>query len=189
MTTRRRARLDDGGAPALPRRHGAAQGQAPQGHRLHRPRGRRVRARQDPHEQGVRKNLKVRLGDVVSVHQCPDVAWRRPHPSIDDTIEASPATFRRLPQAVLYGGYAVRKNDLFSAGGMRAVEFKVVETDPDEYCIVAPTRMRLTALPSCFLPLRPPPPRRRASPSHACTVTHRHVSPPPPSCLPDPLRG
>ena len=33
----------------------------------------------------------------------------------------------------------VRKNDLFLVrGGMRAVEFKVVETDPVEYCIVAP---------------------------------------------------
>merc|ERR1711871_317861 len=33
----------------------------------------------------------------------------------------------------------VRKGDLFLVrGGMRAVEFKVVETDPDEYCIAAP---------------------------------------------------
>ena len=33
----------------------------------------------------------------------------------------------------------VRKGDTFLArGGMRGVEFKVVETDPDEYCIVAP---------------------------------------------------
>ena len=33
----------------------------------------------------------------------------------------------------------VRKGDLFLVrGGMRSVEFKVVETDPAEYCIVAP---------------------------------------------------
>lgn len=33
----------------------------------------------------------------------------------------------------------VRKGDLFLVrGGMRSVEFKVVETDPPEYCIVAP---------------------------------------------------
>jgi hypothetical protein len=33
----------------------------------------------------------------------------------------------------------VRKGDLFLVrGGMRSVEFKVVETDPVEYCIVAP---------------------------------------------------
>jgi transitional endoplasmic reticulum ATPase len=37
----------------------------------------------------VRKNLKVRLGDVVSVHQCPDVKYgKRVHIlPIDDTIE------------------------------------------------------------------------------------------------------
>jgi transitional endoplasmic reticulum ATPase len=33
----------------------------------------------------------------------------------------------------------VRKGDLFLVrGGMRSVEFKVIETDPSEYCIVAP---------------------------------------------------
>jgi len=36
----------------------------------------------------------------------------------------------------------VRKGDLFLVrGSMRAVEFKVVETDPGEYCIVAPDTM------------------------------------------------
>ncbi|MFS7925582.1 putative vesicle-fusing ATPase [Helianthus anomalus] len=33
----------------------------------------------------------------------------------------------------------VRKGDFFLVrGGMRSVEFKVVETDPAEYCVVAP---------------------------------------------------
>lgn len=33
----------------------------------------------------------------------------------------------------------VRKGDLFQVrGGMRSIEFKVVETDPGEYCVVAP---------------------------------------------------
>merc|ERR1719281_61577 len=37
----------------------------------------------------VRKNLKVRLGDVITVHQCPDVKYgKRVHIlPIDDTIE------------------------------------------------------------------------------------------------------
>lgn len=37
----------------------------------------------------VRKNLRVRLGDVVSVHQCPDVKYgKRVHIlPIDDTVE------------------------------------------------------------------------------------------------------
>ncbi|KAG7669336.1 hypothetical protein KSW81_007492 [Nannochloris sp. 'desiccata'] len=68
----------------------------------------------------VRKNLRVRLADVVSVHQCPDVKYgKRPY-----FIEA----YRPL-----------RKGDTFLVrGGMRTVEFKVVETDPGDYCIVAP---------------------------------------------------
>lgn len=37
----------------------------------------------------VRNNLRVRLGDVVSVHQCPDVKYgKRVHIlPVDDTIE------------------------------------------------------------------------------------------------------
>jgi len=37
----------------------------------------------------VRSNLRVRLGDVVSVHQCPDIKYgKRVHIlPIDDTIE------------------------------------------------------------------------------------------------------
>ncbi|KAM0852114.1 hypothetical protein ACQ4PT_051981 [Festuca glaucescens] len=59
----------------------------------------------------VRKNLRVRLGDIVSVHQSYFLEAYRP----------------------------VRKGDLFLVrGGMRSVEFKVIETDPAEYCIVAP---------------------------------------------------
>lgn len=36
----------------------------------------------------------------------------------------------------------VSKGDIFLVrGGMRAVEFKVIETDPGNYCIVAPDTM------------------------------------------------
>merc|ERR1719321_2591559 len=91
----------------------------------------------------VRKNLKVRLGDVISVHQCPDVKYgKRVHIlPIDDTIEGvSGNLFDVFLKPYFLEAYRpVRKNDLFLVrGGMRAVEFKVVETDPDEYCIVAP---------------------------------------------------
>ncbi|PSN49362.1 Transitional endoplasmic reticulum ATPase TER94 [Blattella germanica] len=60
----------------------------------------------------VRNNLRVRLSDVVSVQPCPDVKYgKRIHVlPIDDTVE----------------------------GLTGAVEFKVVETDPSPYCIVAP---------------------------------------------------
>mmetsp|Transcript_8448 Transcript_8448/g.24960 ORF Transcript_8448/g.24960 Transcript_8448/m.24960 type:complete len:680 (-) Transcript_8448:738-2777(-) len=91
----------------------------------------------------VRKNLKVRLGDVISVHQCPDVKYgKRVHIlPIDDTIEGITGNLFDvfLKPYFLEAYRPVRKNDLFLVrGGMRAVEFKVVETDPVEYCIVAP---------------------------------------------------
>ena len=91
----------------------------------------------------VRKNLKVRLGDVITVHQCPDVKYgKRVHIlPIDDTIEGvSGNLFDVFLKPYFLEAYRpVRKNDLFLVrGGMRAVEFKVVETDPEDYCIVAP---------------------------------------------------
>ncbi|KAK4345736.1 hypothetical protein RND71_035912 [Anisodus tanguticus] len=127
----------------------------------------------------VRNNLRVRLGDVVSVHQCPDVKYgKRVHIlPIDDTIEGVTGNLfdaylkrkcsnafefllstgfatafnldvlyrcihviKRLDLAYFLEAYRpVRKGDLFLVrGGMRSVEFKVIETDPSEYCVVAP---------------------------------------------------
>lgn len=91
----------------------------------------------------VRQNLRVRLGDLISVHQCPDVKYgKRVHVlPIDDTIEGlSGNLFDLYLKPYFLEAYRpVRKGDLFLVrGGMRAVEFKVVETDPAEYCIVAP---------------------------------------------------
>jgi transitional endoplasmic reticulum ATPase len=91
----------------------------------------------------VRQNLRVRLGDLISVHQCTDVKYgKRVHVlPIDDTIEGlSGNLFDLYLKPYFLEAYRpVRKGDLFLVrGGMRAVEFKVVETDPAEYCIVAP---------------------------------------------------
>jgi transitional endoplasmic reticulum ATPase len=91
----------------------------------------------------VRNNLRVRLGDMVSVHQCPDVKYgKRVHVlPIDDTVEGiSGNIFDLFLKPYFLEAYRpVRKGDLFLVrGGMRAVEFKVVECDPPEYCIVAP---------------------------------------------------
>jgi len=91
----------------------------------------------------VRSNLRVRLGDIISVHQCTDVKYgKRVHVlPIDDTIEGlSGNLFDLYLKPYFLEAYRpVRKGDLFLVrGGMRAVEFKVVETDPAEYCIVAP---------------------------------------------------
>lgn len=91
----------------------------------------------------VRNNLRVRLSDIVSVHACPDVKYgKRIHVlPLEDTIEGlSGNIFDLFLKPYFLEAYRpVRKGDTFVArGGMRAVEFKVVETDPAEYCIVAP---------------------------------------------------
>jgi len=91
----------------------------------------------------VRHNLRVRLGDIVSIHACPDIKYgKRIHVlPIDDTIEGiSGNLFDLFLKPYFLENYRpVRKGDTFLArGGMRAVEFKVVETDPAEFCIVAP---------------------------------------------------
>jgi len=91
----------------------------------------------------VRKNLRVKLLDVVVIKDCKDVKYgKRIHVlPIDDTIEGLTGdlfdTF--LKPYFLEAYRPVRKGDLFLVrGSMRAVEFKVVETDPGDYCIVAP---------------------------------------------------
>ncbi|GLJ50478.1 hypothetical protein SUGI_1075670 [Cryptomeria japonica] len=91
----------------------------------------------------IRSNLRVRLGDVVSVHQCTDAKYgRRVHIlPIDDSIEGiSGNLFDVYLKPYFMEAYRpVRKGDLFLVrGGMRSVEFKVIETDPGEYCIVSP---------------------------------------------------
>ncbi|PIN11172.1 AAA+-type ATPase [Handroanthus impetiginosus] len=91
----------------------------------------------------VRNNHRVRLGDVVSIHQCTDVRYgKRVHilPR-DDTIEGLTGNhFNAYLKPYFLETYQpVRKGDLFLVrGGMRSVEFKIIETDPAEYCVVAP---------------------------------------------------
>jgi len=91
----------------------------------------------------VRNNLRVRLGDVVSIQSCPDVQYgKRVHIlPIDDTVEGLTGNLFEvyLKPYFLEAYRPIHKGDVFIArGGMRAVEFKVVETDPAPFCIVAP---------------------------------------------------
>lgn len=91
----------------------------------------------------IRNNLRVRLGDVVSINPFPDVKYgKRIHVlPIDDTIEGITGNIFDvfLKPYFLEAYRPLHKGDIFQArGGMRAVEFKVVETDPSPYCIVAP---------------------------------------------------
>jgi transitional endoplasmic reticulum ATPase len=91
----------------------------------------------------VRKNLRVRLADVVTVTNCGDVPYgKRIHIlPLDDTIEGvSGNLFDVYLKPYFLEAYRpVKKGDLFLVrAAMHPVEFKVVETDPAPYCIVAP---------------------------------------------------
>lgn len=91
----------------------------------------------------VRNNLRVRLGDVISISACPDVKYgKKIHVlPIDDTIEGLTGNWFEvyLKPYFLEAYRPIHKDDLFLVrGSMRAVEFKVVDTDPSPFCIVAP---------------------------------------------------
>jgi len=91
----------------------------------------------------VRKNLRVRLGDVISISPCPDVKYgTKIHVlPIDDTVEGITGNLFEvyLKPYFLEAYRPVYKGDVFLVrGGMRAVEFKVIETDPAPYCVVSP---------------------------------------------------
>lgn len=91
----------------------------------------------------VRTNLRVHVGDVVSIHPCTDIKYgERIHVlPIDDTIEGLSGNLFEvyLKPYFLDAYHPVRKGDLFQCrAAMRTVEFKVIATDPEPYCIVAP---------------------------------------------------
>mmetsp|Transcript_41130 Transcript_41130/g.94878 ORF Transcript_41130/g.94878 Transcript_41130/m.94878 type:complete len:787 (+) Transcript_41130:308-2668(+) len=91
----------------------------------------------------VRKNLRVRLGDCVTVTSHGDVPYgKRVHVlPIDDTIEGVTGNLFDvyLKPYFLEAYRPVQKGDLFLVRqAMHPVEFKVVETDPSPFCIVAP---------------------------------------------------
>nr|WCZ58544.1 cell division cycle protein 48 [Andalucia godoyi] len=97
----------------------------------------------------MRNNLRVRLGDVVTVHACPDIKFgTKVHIlPIDDTVEGLTGDlFEIYLKGYFLESYRpVHKGDLFICrGNMRAVEFKVVACDPDPYCIVAPNTQIFT---------------------------------------------
>ncbi|KAL6937766.1 AAA ATPase cdc48 [Hanseniaspora osmophila] len=90
----------------------------------------------------VRNNLRIRLGDVVTIHPCPDIKYasRISVLPIADTIEGlSGNLFDVFLKPYFVEAYRpVRKGDHFIVrGGMRAVEFKVVDVEPEEYAVVA----------------------------------------------------
>lgn len=90
----------------------------------------------------ARNNLRVRLGDLVTIHACPDIKYasRILVLPIADTVEGlTGSLFDVFLKPYFVEAYRpVRKGDHFVVrGGMRQVEFKVVAVEPEDYAIVA----------------------------------------------------
>lgn len=90
----------------------------------------------------VRNNLRVRLGDLVTIHPCPDIKYATKIAvlPIADTIEGlTGSLFDVYLKPYFVEAYRpVKKGDHFVVrGGMRQVEFKVVDVEPAEYAIVS----------------------------------------------------
>lgn len=93
--------------------------------------------------KSTRRNIRIHLGDVVHVSSCTNVPYgNRVHIlPIDDTVKnLTGDLFEMFLKPYFLEAYRpVKKGDLFLCrGSMRSVEFKVVEVDPGEYCIVSP---------------------------------------------------
>jgi transitional endoplasmic reticulum ATPase len=93
--------------------------------------------------RAVRNNLRVRLGDMVSVQRCQDIGdgkHIRVSP-IDDTVQGITGDLLEVYLKPYFGKHhrRVHEGDIFIVrAAMRAVEFKIIETEPSPYCIVAP---------------------------------------------------
>lgn len=93
----------------------------------------------------VRQNLRVKLGDIVSVHSAGEVPYGKAVHVLpfDDSIEGITGNlFETYLKPYFLEAYRpLRKGDTFLVReGFRPVEFKVMEIDPteNEFCIVAP---------------------------------------------------
>jgi transitional endoplasmic reticulum ATPase len=90
----------------------------------------------------MRNNLRVRLGDIVIINGSNVPYGKRVHIlPIDDTVEGvSGNLFDVFLKPYFLNAYKpIHRGDTFLArGGMRAVEFKVIECDPSPFCIVSP---------------------------------------------------
>ncbi len=91
----------------------------------------------------VRRNLRVRLGDIVAVTKQPNVPMgKRIHIlPFEDTIEGLTGNLTETYLKPYFKDVyrPVHKGDTFIVrGGFKPVEFKICEVDPENYCIVGP---------------------------------------------------
>jgi transitional endoplasmic reticulum ATPase len=91
----------------------------------------------------IRNNLRVRVGDIISIKGCRDVQ----HGThihvlpVHDTVKGITGNLLEVYLKPYFGKLyrPVHKGDVFIVrAAMHAVEFKVIETEPSPYCIVAP---------------------------------------------------
>lgn len=97
----------------------------------------------------IRKNLRVRLGDVVQIRPAGDVSnLTKLHVlPLEDTIEGITGDLTKTFLVPYFkDAYRpVKKGDLFVVrGNFKPVEFKIVATEPKEYGIVAPNTVLYT---------------------------------------------
>ena len=90
----------------------------------------------------VRKNLRVRLGDIVIVkptEKVPNLTRLHVLP-IDDSVEGFTGDFTPMLTSYFQDAFRpVTQGDLFIVrGGFKAIEFKVVATEPGTFGIVGP---------------------------------------------------
>ncbi|CAF1456100.1 unnamed protein product [Rotaria sordida] len=94
--------------------------------------------------RAVRNNLRVCLGDIVSIEGCLDVkdGERIDVLPVDDTVHGITGNLLEVYLKPYFVGKPYRpvhKGDVFIVhAAMHAVEFKVIETEPSPYCIVTP---------------------------------------------------
>ena len=89
----------------------------------------------------ARQNLRVRVGDIVAIHSCPDIKFAsRIHVlPIDDTLEGVTGNlFETYIKPYFYGMYRpVHVDDRFLVTGqLKPIEFKVIACEPEPYGIV-----------------------------------------------------
>ena len=93
----------------------------------------------------VRRNLRVRIGDTVSVHAMPSDVPNAAKIHVLPFADSIEGITGNITQTYLIPYFKdcyrpVKKNDTFLVrGGFRPVEFKVVDVEPGELGIVAPT--------------------------------------------------
>lgn len=89
----------------------------------------------------ARTNLRIRLGDIVSVHPCPDIKFAtRIHVlPLDDSLEGLTGDLHGayLKPYFLAGLRPLKSDDHFIVRGqMKPVEFKVISVEPEPFALV-----------------------------------------------------